>query len=117
MGCFSIWTSKFNPKKAEPQPRQETKAPVTSSLYAQQSGGPTHSHQACCSFEPLPAYESSDKSHSHGRLQEKHQSDPFSPVMESVAKIIEETIHSLDSELRELSLKMWDNPEIMWEEK
>jgi len=39
--------------------------------------------------------------------------------MQEVAKTVEEILNSesLDKELRKLSLEMWHNPEIMWQEK
>jgi hypothetical protein len=38
-------------------------------------------------------------------------------VMADVASTIEKKIKSLDGELRDLSLKMWNLKEIMWEER
>lgn len=49
--------------------------------------------------------------------REKATADPKSfGIMSDVASVIEAKIMSLSVELRELSLKMWENPEVKWEE-
>jgi hypothetical protein len=100
-GCLSILPSlrrKTQPREAPtPIPHMQTCPPVT-----------------CCSFEPLPAY----SSHQKGRLAEVPIGDEkMEGVMADVASTIEKKIKSLDGELRDLSLKMWNLKEIMWEER
>jgi hypothetical protein len=75
----------------------------------------SHLHPStCCSFEPLPEY----SAHQKGRLSDVHiGEEKLNGIMAEVAITIECKIKSLDAELRDLSLKMWDLKEIKWEER
>jgi hypothetical protein len=89
--------------------------PKTEQLPEAESAAKGQSYPStCCTFEPLPAY----SAHQKGRLSEVQiRDEKLDGIMAEVASTIDKKVKGLDGELRDLSLKMWDLKEIMWEER
>lgn len=101
-----------------------TVGPLQSQRYSRiavsERGGPasgTAYCTSCCMSEPLPGYEDGPGNDYGVLFDNEKGAGALSGIVADMAKDIEKTIGGLDKELRQLSLTMWENPEIAYQEQ
>ncbi|KAJ2930843.1 hypothetical protein H1R20_g6258, partial [Candolleomyces eurysporus] len=114
-GCFGGLLARRTPRKRlRPEPSNRSASPTTTCCSTQEKKYPdkgVESYSPCCDF----SYVVQDDEWLPSELPPSYSGEDLN--VSSVAQTIENAVCSLNADLRELSMKIHDHPELMFEER